>query len=315
MEAVKISVIICTYNPPEDVFSKCLNSIYNANALFPPHEVLIIDNNSSEPLVNASYVKGFLQQHAFAKVMVETSQGLTPARLRGIKESSGDLLIFIDDDNFIDDNYFQAAAVIRNTHPFIGAYSGQVSLVYDREPESWTKRYWGMLIHRKLSKDLWSNQLFNNDTMPNGAGMCVTRDTADHYVTLFETGKRSFNLDRSKQSLLSGGDNDLAMCACDIGKGMGLFKDLHLQHYIPAKRFTLAYLAKLTYGIYYSYVILLYMREGRIYETTFLNRLKTLVQINMMKRNDRIIQRASRKGLEDGIRYVQTHMIHDQKSH
>ena len=127
-----------------------------------------------------------------------------------------------------------------------------------------------------------------------------------HYQRLFESGKRNFNLDRSKGSLMSGGDNDLAMCACDLGKGMGLFKALHLRHHIPSKRFTLDYLSRLAYGIYFSYAMLLFMRTGRVDKETIAQRLKNLVRISIMKRKDRIIQRSCKKGLKDAIRLIQS---------
>lgn len=300
----RLSVIICTFNPNRIIFQKCLRCISEASNYFKPHEVIIIDNNSSDPLIEQDYVNNFLKNSSNVKVIRESIQGLISARLRGIRESSGDLIIFVDDDNFIDKNYFLVAADIFIKYPYIGAFSGQVTLEYDKEPEEWTKKYWGMLIHRKLDENLWSNLPFNNDTMPNGAGLCVSRDVAGHYIKFFNDGARPFNLDRSKDSLMSGGDNDLAMCACDIGKGMGLFKDLHLRHYIPPERFTLKYLSKLAYGIYFSYVMLFFMRKGKVHEDTFKQKLKHLLSISVMKKNDRIIQHSCKKGLNDAITLV-----------
>ena len=306
---MKITVIICTYNPVEEIFDRCLVALKRAINLLAPLEILIVDNNSPLPIGDIPYIKTFLAENSSARVVVEPEQGLTRARLTGIRESKGELLVFLDDDNFLDESYLVVARDIYLKNPFIGAYSGQVSLVYENEPPGWTKRYWGMLIYRKLDRDVWSNLPFNTDTMPNGAGMCVTRDTAEYYLKLYTSGKRGFDLDRSKNSLLSGGDNDLAMCACDIGKGMGLFRELHLQHHIPPQRFTLEYLKNLTYGIYFSSVILRFMREGKAVESTRMNKLKMFVLINASKKHDRIILRSSRKGLSDGIKFVRSNLI------
>lgn len=306
MAPTRISVIICTYNPDEKVFAKCLDAVRDASKIYEPHEIIIIDNNSPELLGTKEYVGSRLRSLPFSKIIVEEKQGLTHARLRGIRESSGDLLIFIDDDNFIDSNYFSIADSIARNHFFIGAFSGRVTLVYDEEPESWTQRYWGMLIHRNIKADYWSNLPFNNDTMPSGAGLCISREVGEHYVKLFDEGKRNFVLDRSKGSLMSGGDNDLAMCACDIGKGMGLFTGLHLKHYIPAKRFTIDYLSRLAYGIYYSFAVLQFMRLGRIDKDTFTQRMKHLIRITIMKRKDRIIQKACKKGLKDATSLIES---------
>jgi len=307
--SIKFSVVVCTYNPDKDIFEKCIEGIAAAAKILPPHEVLIIDNNSREAVEMMTYIRTFLGDYPGAKVIRESKQGLTSARLRGIKESSGEFIIFVDDDNFIDEDYFLVATDIFIRYPFIGAYSGQVTLEYDQEPEEWTRKYWGMLIYRNLNENVWSNQPFNNDTMPNGAGLCVSRVVAEHYLKLFEEGKRNFDLDRSKGSLMSGGDNDLAMCACDIGKGMGLFKDLHLMHYIPPERFTLQYLSRLAYGIYFSSVMLIYMRTGRVDKNTFTQRVKHLLRISTMKRKDRIIQRSCKKGLKDAIILIESKQL------
>jgi len=108
---------------------------------------------------------------------------------------------------------------------------------------------------------------------------------------------------------MSGGDNDLAMCACDIGKGIGLFKDLHLKHHITADRFTLKYLTRLAYGIYFSYAMLLFMRTGKVDKNTFTQRVKHLLRISIMKRKDRIIQRSCKKGLKDAIILIESKQL------
>lgn len=300
-----LTVIVCTYNPDENVLKECLDAIATASDLFKPHEILLIDNNSPKPISGIHYMPDFLSRTK-ARVIREERQGLTYARMRGINDSSGELILFIDDDNFIDKNYFAAAVSISEKYPFIGSYSGRVTLVYDKEPEKWTTKYRGMLIERNFKGNHWSNLYFNNDTMPSGAGMCITREVGQEYVRLFNEGKRNFILDRSKGSLLSGGDNDLAMCACDIGKGMGLFEDLHLRHYIPPSRFTLDYLSRLAYGIYYSFAVLQYMRTGRVDKQTLAQDIKFMIRTSLMNQKERVIQKSCRSGLDDGIKFVES---------
>lgn len=306
---LSFSVIICTYNPTAGIFIKCLDAITRASVHQVPAEILIIDNNSSVSLSTEQYILEFIQQNRNAKVIVEEKQGLTNARLRGIADSSGQLLIFIDDDNIVAENFFTVAMRTATDHPFIGAFSGQVIVDYEKAPPAWTKRYWGLLVHREFNGNYWSNLMFNNETMPCGAGLCITRDVGDYYIHLHNTGKRNFYLDRSKGSLLSGGDNDLAMCACDLGKGMGLFQDLQLKHHIPQGRFTLDYLSRLAHGIYYSSVILQYLRTGKIDAENWTAPFKHLARVSLMKTHDRIIQTACRKGLNDARKMLQSNNL------
>jgi glycosyltransferase involved in cell wall biosynthesis len=303
---LSISVIICAYNPNVGIFKRCLEAIIFASLHKAPAEILIIDNNSSVPLDEEPFLIEFLQQTGNAKVIRETNPGLTNARIRGIKESKGQLLVFVDDDNIIAANFFSKAVEIASRYPFIGAFSGQVFLEFEKEPEVWTKPYWGLLVSRKFTGNHWSNLIFNNDTMPCGAGLCITKDVGIYYVQLHESGKRGFNLDRSKGSLLSGGDNDLAMCACDIDRGMGLFEDLQLRHYIPETRVSLNYLSRLAYGIYFSSVVLKYLRTGKIDEETMTGKIKHLIRKSLSPRHDRVIQNACRKGLDDARKMLQS---------
>lgn len=251
--AMKLSVIICTYNPQETVFGNCLQSVRNAIANLSNVEVLIIDNNSTTPVEQLSWVGVYLDTRW--RVIMEKEQGLTPARLRGIKESSGDLLVFVDDDNYVRSDFFEQGLHIADRSGHIGAFSGQVNLVFEAEPEAWTKRYWGMLVYRRFDSDVWSNLPHLEASMPCGAGLFVRRQVAMFYLNLHLEGKRKIKLDRSGSSLLSAGDNDLAACACDLGLGVGLFSALWLDHFIPAKRLTKSYLLALAKGITASTIV------------------------------------------------------------
>ena len=92
--------------------------------------------------------------------------------------------------------------------------------------------------------------------MPCGAGLCARREVAQYYLFLHEIGRRAFQFDRSGGALLSGGDNDLAACACDLSLGVGLIASLKLTHLIPPERLTVHYLTRLAEGIHYSSTLL-----------------------------------------------------------
>jgi glycosyltransferase involved in cell wall biosynthesis len=299
-----ISIIICTYNPVEPIFSKCLSAILEASQLHMPLETLIIDNNSSQPLSQRAYIHSFVAIQPFAKIISEPKQGLTHARLRGISESKGDILLFIDDDNFIAKDLLHEVQNIARGHPHIGAYSGQVNLAFDAQPPQWTRKYWGLLVHRIFDTDTWGNRYFDDHIMPCGAGLCVLREVANYYLQLHQSGKRNLILDRNGKSFLSGGDNDLAMCAIDIGMGMGLFHSLYLDHYIPTNRFTLGYLTKLAHGIYFSSVLLRKIRNIPLEPIGRYGKITRSFRIALMNNKDRKVQSACISGLADGVKFI-----------
>jgi glycosyltransferase involved in cell wall biosynthesis len=249
---MKISVIICTYNPRDSYMAQTLDGLKQQSLDQADWELLVIDNRSDVPVAG----RFDLSWHAHARILREEELGLTPARLTGISESTGEILVFVDDDNVLDPDYLEQALRIAHERPFLGAWGGQCRGIFEQVPPEWTKRYWGLLALHEFDEDAWSNQPRLTDTLPVGAGLCIRRAAADHYLALHQRGDRKFALDRKGDSLISCGDHDLAACACDLGLGTGKIAALKLQHQMPAVRFTQDYLARLCYGTYYSGVML-----------------------------------------------------------
>lgn len=253
---IDISIIICTYNPSEAIFSQCLKYLNKALLGLNNYEIIIVNNNSTNEFVKLPYFQEFLREHnTNIKVIQELNQGLTPARIAGIEASKSDLLVFIDDDNLVTQNFLEQGLKIKKEFPFIGAWSGQVLLQFEQKPEPWTQKYWGLLVYREFRERRWSNLPHLSDTMPCGAGLFIIKDVGNYYLGLHKNGLRNIQLDRSGNSLFSGGDNDLAACACDIGLGVGLFPDLVLYHAIPTSRLKEDYLLKLAKGISSSSIV------------------------------------------------------------
>ena len=294
------SVIVCTYNPNKYIFEQCLNSILQAAKICRPNEIIIVDNNSNNRFDQEKYFRGFIEA-SNAKLINEPKQGLTPARLRGIASSSSEILIFIDDDNIVKSDFFQKGIEIANKYPFIGAWSGQVKLKFEEEPPAWTKRYWGLLVHRDFSIDKWSNLPLLDDTMPCGAGLFVKSVVASAYQQLHEQGMRGIQLDRTANSLLSGGDNDLAACACDLGMGVGLFNQIILEHYIPKSRLERKYLLNLASGIAASSIVFKSFRGETPPLKSWKNKIADLLRLMFMKSTERAFYLAVLKGQKQGF--------------
>ena len=249
---VNLSVIICTHNPRDDYFARTLAALAAQTLGHEAWELLIVDNRSDAPVAG----RFDLGWRPDVRIVREEKLGLTPARLRGIREAAGELLVFVDDDNLLDSDFLESARRIAAERPWLGAWSGQCRPEFENQPEEWTRRYWGNLAIRLFDHDVWSNLPRLSATMPCGTGLCVRKVVATEYLRLNDEGFRRFQLDRSGNSLLSGGDNDLAACACNLGLGVGLVSALKLVHIIPNGRLTVDYLARLGEGIAFSSIIL-----------------------------------------------------------
>jgi glycosyltransferase involved in cell wall biosynthesis len=191
----------------------------------------------------------------------EGELGLTPARLRGIQESKGELLVFVDDDNVLDETYLANARTIAATYPFIGAFNGSLTGEFEEPPPRWAARHIGKIGIGEIDRDYWSNCTSDSLAVPCGAGLCVRRVVAEDYAGKVSVNPLRRALGRTGSGMASGEDVDLAFCAIDLGMGTGRFRALTLTHLIPKNRLTLDYIARLDAGNAASSLILKSFRE------------------------------------------------------
>jgi len=257
---MNISVVTCTHNPRPDYLRRLLDALQAQTLPKEQWEFLLIDNASQEPLAG-KWGSGW---HPHARVIREEELGLTAARLRGIRESTGELLVFVDDDNVLDKNYIQNAIAIAAGYPFIGAFGASIKAEFEEPPAPWIAPYLPSLAISEIDRDYWSNLYLWSQAFPCGAGMCVRRAVAEDYVRKISTNPFRKTLDRTGTALTSGGDDDLALCAVDLGMGTGRFRSLSLTHLIPKNRLTLDYITRLQAGQAFSYLLLQSFRTTTI---------------------------------------------------
>jgi len=114
------SVIISTKNRAQDVI-RCLGSISIQTIL--PDEIIIVD--SSDTVGLKSKLSAF---RALNIKYVHSKPGLTLQRNVGIKASSGDVIIFLDDDVTLDKDYIKEIMYVFDNCPAqpIGGVTGQI---------------------------------------------------------------------------------------------------------------------------------------------------------------------------------------------
>lgn len=247
-----ITVILCTHNPDSDVLRHTLDGL-KRQSLDPAYwELLLIDNASKVPLDAALLPEGMPQ----ARLVQETALGLTSARLRGIREAQGELLIFVDDDNVLRSDYLENALEIYRKHSTVGAFGGGIQPVFAAEAPAWTKPYWYLLAVRETPEDCLSMHYGDAAAEPCGAGLCVRREVAAQYARYVENDPIRRSLDRSGDSLASAGDMDLVYTSFDLGYGIGRFAALSLEHLIPATRLTESYFIRIFEAMNYSGTLL-----------------------------------------------------------
>ena len=253
---LNLCVIICTYNPRKDYILQVLHSLRSQSLDESKWELLIVDNASSNKVLN-SCAKFFPVN---TRVVVELQQGLTHARMRGIRETNSDIVVFADDDNVLDSDYLQNVLEIHEKHPYIGVWGGGVNGSYETLPTKTILKFEELLANRPCKTTKWACAYYSDFT-PFGAGICVLRLVLDTYLQSIENNPSKSRLDRKGALLTGGGDVDIAYTAVDMGLAIGRFHALQLKHLIPNQRISCRYLARLAYGSSFSHLLLLSYRE------------------------------------------------------
>lgn len=147
MGSIKISVIICTYNRNE-YLEKALNSLISQD--FPPHEfeIIVVDNNSTD---NTKQAIDEVKKSSPVKInyVLEKRQGLSHARNRGIREASGRIVAFIDDDAVAEKNWLkEIVATFEDVNPVPGCVGGKVLPIWEASRPEWLSE--SLLIHLSI---------------------------------------------------------------------------------------------------------------------------------------------------------------------
>jgi glycosyltransferase involved in cell wall biosynthesis len=251
----QLSVVICTHNPRQDYLERTLASLQAQTLARDRWELLVVDNASDPPVANAHS----LSWHANGRHVREDELGLTPARIRGIRESLGPVILFVDDDNVLTPHYLATTVKLMAEHGRLGVIgAARILPEFEVPPAAELGPYLEMLALRDVPRDHWSNDPRDN-IVPWGAGLVVRREVAEALVREVSFSAERKALDRSGTALNSGGDDDFSWVACATGWGKGLFRELELTHLIAAKRLEKEYLLRLAEGHSFSAALLLHV--------------------------------------------------------
>lgn len=240
-ERLCCSVVICSHNPNLQRLGLVLKGLQRQTLDVGSWELIVVDNRSQVSLCDNLD----LGWHPRGRVVREEQLGLVSARVKGIRESIGDLLVFVDDDNVLDEQYLEVALRLQRQYPFLAAFGGSCVGVYEGPVPRRVQPHVGLLAVREIRRASWSNVPEAHECLPRGAGLCVLRGTALYYADQVEGDSIRLRLDRVGDSLASSGDVDLALSGLDLGYGFGTFPDLTLRHLIPSSRLREDYLERL----------------------------------------------------------------------
>jgi len=248
---LQFSVVICAHNPRPDYLGRVLAHLDAQTYPRDQWELVLIDNLSAPPLSN-QITEGISLP---LRIVREETPGLVAARARGMIETSGAWLVYVDDDNLLNPNYLEELQRLILTHPHVALWSGEIRPEFEVQPPNRTKPFWVYLAIREVEGTQWSNVAINH-TLPCGAGMAMRREVMTNWVNGIKTDAMRSCLGRKGNSLLAGEDTDIGLTAYAMGLGVGISNTMRLVHLIAARRIEDRYLRKIAYSVVYSHSLL-----------------------------------------------------------
>ena len=107
---MKFSVIVPVYNC-EDSLPRCIESILYQT--YPDWELLLIDDGSTDG--SFSLCEAYAKQDGRIRVIHQENAGQGPARNNGMKEATGDYVVFCDADDFYEKDALEIFALSAGT--------------------------------------------------------------------------------------------------------------------------------------------------------------------------------------------------------
>lgn len=255
-----LSLIICTYNREKYIYN-VLKSIAENDFSFDKYEIVLINNNSTDHTENEC--KRF--QNDFPQVnfnyFIEKNQGLSHARNRGIKEAKGDILIYVDDDAFVNKEYLRAYNEVFTQKNAVYAAGGPIIPHYETQPPKWFSYF---------TRELITGYLYQREKIGKfkrkypGGGNAAYRKEVFEKIGLFNV-----ELGRKGDNLIGAEEKDIFDKMTSLNMEILYIPNAILYHIIPEKKLTKEYFNRLTLSIGQSERI----RTFKISKTKFFKRL------------------------------------------
>jgi glycosyltransferase involved in cell wall biosynthesis len=207
-------------------------------------EILVVDNNSTDN--TAEIVHKYQQNWLFPfplKYFFAPRQGAAYARQLGVRQAEGELIGFLDDDNFPEPDWIYAAYLFAQSYPQAGAYGSLIRGEFESAPPEDFAQIAQFLAIRDHGQEalLFQPQHLR---LPPSAGLVVRRKAWLESVP--------------EECILTGPQKDLPRRGEDYEVLLYLHKkgweiwynpEMSITHYIPRQRLTRDYLLPLAEGI------------------------------------------------------------------
>lgn len=249
---IRLSIVIATYNRAT-LLLDALKSVIRQSAPAQEWECVVVNNNSSDNTSEcfAEFASGHPEYNL--RIVDEPNQGLSYARNRGIRESVGEYIAIIDDDEHIAEDFVAAYIKLFDSVPEAVAAGGPIVAEYPTGRPRWMSCY----TERPIANTMYFGEEvreFPKGRVPGGGNMALRRSAIRRYG-VFDT-----SLGYSGESLIGGEECDLFERLQIADAKYYYVPTAVMYHIIPREKLTKEYFSRLSYNVGVSQ-----LRRARLY--------------------------------------------------
>ena len=234
---MRISLIIATYNRSAQLIA-ALESVVEQDLCGSDWECVVVNNRSTDD--TAARFAAFAAEHTDCRLRIvdEPQPGLSHARNRGIAEARGELLAFIDDDEWIEPHFLSAYVELFDRRPEVMAAGGPIVAEYPEGRPAWLSTYPEIAIANVMHFGE-RRCPFPAGRIPGGGNMAFRREVFEY------CGGFDIRFGRVGQQLTGGEESELFERLRQEGWQPWYAPGAVMHHVIPAAKLTEPYFRKL----------------------------------------------------------------------
>ncbi|MBQ3582576.1 MAG: glycosyltransferase family 2 protein [Alistipes sp.] len=255
---VRLSIVIATYNRSA-MLMQTLQSVIEQTLPREEWECVVVNNNSTDS--TAADFDAFAARYPDynLRMVLETNQGLSYARNRGIRESEGEYIAIVDDDERIAPEFVASYVALFDDVPDAVAAGGPIVAEYPTGRPRWMSAF----TERPIANTMYFGEEvreFPRGRVPGGGNMALRRSAVRRYG-VFDT-----SLGYVGESLVGGEESDLFERLQIAEAKYYYVPKAVMYHIIPKEKLTVEYLRRLSYNVGVSQLrrARYYHRKGRV---------------------------------------------------
>jgi len=236
---IKYTIIIPTCSKP--LVERCLEYLSKMNKPKDDYEVLVVHNVTKEDI--KSVTDKYISMIPNLKYIYEEHYGQMHSRHRGAKEAQGEILCYLDDDSFVDQNWLIAIEDTFKNKEVVLAGGNNLPL-YESAPPKWLKYYWSK---EEYGKHLGQLSLihFHNKNMKLPAWFAFGCNFIIKKDIFYKFGGTNPDVvPKEKQRFQGDGETALSIKLINGGYFLHFNPKIKIHHFVPTGRMTLEYFQK-----------------------------------------------------------------------